>query len=436
MVQFKKEEKEKHLYEYEITIEEEKVQETLENICKEASRRVAIPGFRKGKAPRAILKAHLKPNFIQDELVRSLVPEALNQVVIEENLTLFGDPDIDIVTVGEGQPLIFKALILEKPQTTLADLNDIEIHKYKIDIRDSDVEKEIEGIQKSNGNWKEKEDLPVETGDMVKIKIDDKEYAVMAGYSDDKSFLTRAVIGLKKGETSKFRPQETEEGKPTEEVTFTVTQVMRKEIPELDEEFLAYINPELKSVDDLKAKTRESLEKRAEELVKIRMEKEAVANLTKKSVVAIPSVLVDYETKHQIDHFIEHLQKDGMTLEKYLEITDTDFESVEEEFRKRAFWQLKKMFVLQEYAKKNGIAVGQEEMNEEMAKIAQENGKEIEEVRQILKKNDKMDELQDQKLRQKIILDILQKVKIKELEEPLNVDQWKALEDPEEEMVE
>jgi len=328
MVQFKKEEKEKHLYEYEITIEEEKVQETLENICKEASRRVAIPGFRKGKAPRAILKAHLKPNFIQDELVRSLVPEALNQVVIEENLTLFGDPDIDIVTVGEGQPLIFKALILEKPQTTLADLNDIEIHKYKIDIRDSDVEREIEGIQKSNGNWKEKEDLPVETGDMVKIKIDDKEYAVMAGYSDDKSFLTRAVIGLKKGETSKFRPQETEEGKPTEEVTFTVTQVMRKEIPELDEEFLAYINPELKSVDDLKAKTRESLEKRAEELVKIRMEKEAVANLTKKSVVAIPSVLVDYETKHQIDHFIEHLQKDGMTLEKYLEITDTDFESV------------------------------------------------------------------------------------------------------------
>jgi len=192
----------------------------------------------------------------------------------------------------------------------------------------------------------------------------------------------------------------------------------------------------LKSVDDLKAKTRESLEKRAEELVKIRMEKEAVANLTKKSVVAIPSVLVDYETKHQIDHFIEHLQKDGMTLEKYLEITDTDFESVEEEFRKRAFWQLKKMFVLQEYAEKNGIAVGQEEMNEEMAKIAQENGKEIEEVRQILKKNDKMDELQDQKLRQKIILDILQKVKIKELEEPLNVDQWKALEDPEEEMVE
>jgi FKBP-type peptidyl-prolyl cis-trans isomerase (trigger factor) len=94
------------------------------------------------------------------------------------------------------------------------------------------------------------------------------------------------------------------------------------------------------------------------------------------------------------------------------------------------------MFVLQEYAKKNGIAVGQEEMNEEMAKIAQENGKEMEEVRQILKKNDKMDELQDQKLRQKIILDILQKVKIKELEEPLNVDQWKALEDPEEEMVE
>lgn len=69
MVQFKKEEKEKHLYEYEITIEEEKVQEKLENIYKEASLRVAVPGFRKGKALWAILKAHLNQNFIKDELV-------------------------------------------------------------------------------------------------------------------------------------------------------------------------------------------------------------------------------------------------------------------------------------------------------------------------------------------------------------------------------
>lgn len=436
MVQFKKEEKEKHLYEYEITIEEEKVQEKLENIYKEASLRVAVPGFRKGKAPRAILKAHLNQNFIKDELARSLVPDALSKVIKEENLTLFGEPDIDLVKVEEGQPLVFKALILEKPQTTLANLEDIEVRKYKVVIRDSDVEKEIEGIQKSRGLWKEKEDLPVETGDMVKVKIEDKEYAVMASLSDDESVLSRVVIGLKRSETGKFRPQETGADKPAEEVDFTVIEIMKKEIPELNEEFLTQLNPELKSLDDLRLKTRESLEKWAEDLVQIRMEKEAVALLAKKSEVVVPSVLIDHETKHQIDHFIEHIQKDGMTLEKYMEITNTDFESIEKDFRKQALWQLKKMFVLQEYADKNGISVGKEEMNEEMERIAQRTGKEVEDVKQILEKNNKMDDLMDQKLQQKLILDILQKVKTKELEEPINIDQWKALEDPEEEMVE
>ncbi|NLJ49040.1 MAG: trigger factor [Candidatus Atribacteria bacterium] len=436
MVQFKKEEKEKHLYEYEITIEEEKVQEKLENIYKEASQRVAVPGFRKGKAPRAILKAHLNPNFIKEELTRRLVPDALNQVVKEENLTLFGEPDIDLVTVNEGMPLVFKALILEKPQTTLANLDDIEVRKYKVIIRDSDVDKEIEGIQKSKGIWKEKGDFPAETGDMVRIQIEDKEFAVMAGYSDDESVLSRAVIGLKKGDTGKFRPQETETDKPADEVEFTVTEIMEKEIPDLNKEFLTQLNPDLKSLDDLRLKTRESLEKWAEDLVQIRMEKEAVALLTKKSEVAIPSVLIDHETKHQIDHFIEHIQKDGMTLEKYLEITDTDFEDFEKDFRKQAYWQLKKLFVLQEYANKNGISVREEEMNEDLEKIAQRTGKEVEDVKQILKKNNKMDDLMDQKFQQKLILDILQKVKTKELEEPINIDQWKALEDPEEEMVE
>ena len=117
MVHFKKEEKEKHLIEYEVTVEEEKVREAMENIYREASRRISVPGFRKGRAPRNILKAHLNQNYIQNELPRRLVPEALQQVLKDENITLFGEPDIEVVKVSEDQPLVFKALVLEKPQT-------------------------------------------------------------------------------------------------------------------------------------------------------------------------------------------------------------------------------------------------------------------------------------------------------------------------------
>ena len=435
MVQFKKEEKEKHLIEYEITVEEERVRETLENIYREASHRIAIPGFRKGKAPRAILKAHLNQNFVQEELTRILIPEALNQAVKDENLTLFGEPNIELKTVGEDQPLVFKALILEKPKTTLADPMDIEVRKYRIIIRDSDVDKEIEGIQKSKGTWRGKEDLPVETGDMVKIKVNDKEYAIMAGFSEDDSELSRVVLGMKKGEASQFRPGGTEEGQSAEDVPFTIVEVLKKEIPALNEEFLTQLNPEYKSIDDLRSKTRELLENYAEDLIEVRMEKEAIANLTKKSEVSIPSVLVNHETKHQIDHFIEHIKKDGLTLEKYMELTNTDFESIEKDFHKQAQWELKKMFVLKEYISQNNISVGEDEITAELEKIAQKIGKEVENVRSILERNDKFDDFREQKIHQKLIDDILQKVKVREIEEPLNLDQWKTLEDPEEEMV-
>jgi len=101
MVQFKKEQKEKHMIEYEITIDGEKVRERLEDIYRKASQRVVIPGFRKGKAPRNILKTHLSKEFIHDELVQNLVPEALQQVVKEENLRILGEPDIELVNVSE-----------------------------------------------------------------------------------------------------------------------------------------------------------------------------------------------------------------------------------------------------------------------------------------------------------------------------------------------
>jgi len=436
MVQFKKEEKEKHLIEYEITVDEERVKETLENIYREANRRMVIPGFRKGKAPRNILKTHLNQEFIHDELTRSLVPDALKQVVKDENINLFGEPDIEVMTASEGQPLVFRALVLEKPQVLLGNPEEIEIRKYHIIVRDPDIDQEIEGIRKSKGMWKEKEDLIIETGDMVKIKVDNKEYAIMAGFSDDKSPLGQAVVGLKKGETSRVRNNEDQEGQQSGEVVFTVVNVLKKELPDIDQAFLAQLNPEYKTVDDLRAKTRETLEKWTDDLVTVRMEKEALATLTRKSEVSIPGVLIDHEVSHRVDHFVEHIKKDGLTLEKYMELTNTDFDGIEKDFRKRALWDLKKLFVLEEYALKNNISIDKEEMDSELAKVAERTGKTVDEVKQVLERNNKLEDMRDQKLQQKMIGDILKKVKVKEFEDPLNLDQWKTLEDPEEEMVE
>lgn len=428
MLEVKKQEKEKHLIELEVTVDTEKVNEELKAVYAELNRKISIPGFRKGRVPRSILKSRVGKEAILDYLAQRLVPWSLQEALKRESVEFIGEPEVEIVQIEEDQPAVFRFTLIEKPQVTLPDPESIEVKRYKIEIREQDIERELQRLRESRGKWVEKEE-PVQAGDLVTFKVGENSYSVLAG---EKEGLAQEVLGTKKGE-QKTVTLEKEDG-DTVELDLEITGVLQKKIPEIDEAFLKEIG-EFESLEALKAKIRESLEKLAQDLIEERMKREIIVELAKKSELHLPEPLIQIETRRQIDAFRKKLEQDNLTLEKYLELTNNDFASFEESMRKVAQWELRKFFVIQQYIEQNEIKAEEKEIEEKINDLARSTGKEPQEVRNILERNDRIKNIEENIEFEKMLEHLKQRIKVKEIEEPINLDQWRALADPEEEMV-
>ncbi|MGC8778330.1 MAG: trigger factor [Candidatus Caldatribacteriaceae bacterium] len=434
MVEVKKEEKEKHVYNLEITVEEERVKEALKEVYRDLSYRVNIPGFRKGKAPRGILQAYVGKGAVLEALAEALIPRVTREVLRAQGIEVIGEPEMEIIEIDEEKPLVFRLQVMENPVVTLPDPQDLEVRKYHLEVRESDVERELERLRTSKGTWEDKGPESAATaGDLVKFTVENRSYTVLAHDAEGGDAIGREVLGMKVGEKRKVTLRD-EEGHDFE-VELQVTGLMERKVPEVSAEFLRSLGGEFDSVETLKEKIRESLERVAQDLVEERLEQEAVVVLCKNAELHIPEPLVDIETRHRVEGFKEQLQKDGLTLEKYLELTGNDFATVEKELRKLAYWNLKKFFVLQEYAKKYAIEVTEEDLTGELERLSRLSGKGKEDVREILERNDKIEEVKERLRTRKLLQDLVSRVKVREFSEAVNFDQWRALENPEEEMM-
>jgi trigger factor len=434
MVEVKKEEKEKHVYNLEITVEVERVREALKEVYRDLSYRVNVPGFRKGKAPRGILQAYVGKAAILEALAQTLIPKVTREVLEQERIDIIGEPEMEIVTIDEEAPLIFRLQVMESPAVSIPNPEDLEVRKYHIEVRESDVENELERLRASKSTWEEKgPESVVLAGDFVKFTVGNENYTVFAKDIEGGDTIEREVLGMKVGEKKRVSLKD-EEGHEVE-LELQVTGVLEKKVPELGQEFLQSLGEEFDSVETLKKRIRESLERVALDLAEDRFKEEAVVALCKHAELHIPEPLLDIETRHRIEKFKEQLEKDGLSLERYLELTSRDFASIEKELRKMAHWGLKKFFVLQEYAKKYAIEVTEEDLAEELERLARISGKTREAVREILERNGKIEEVRERLRDRKILDDLASRVKVRELPEAVNFDQWKALENPEEEMI-
>ena len=377
-----------------VEMEPAEVEVSLEESYYRLVKKASIPGFRKGKAPRAILESYIGKESLLDDALNHLLPKAYQNAIKEEKIEAFAQPNIEIT---QTDPVVFKAVVPLPPTIKLGDYHCIQVTPEPIKLSDNDVDAVIERLRHQQATW-EPVERPVDLDDLVVLDIEssveDKpfinrkgtQYQVLPDLSFPVPGFAEQLIGMRRDGEKEFNlqfPSDYPKGELAgKETSFKVraTEVKQERLPELDDEFARGVDPEFKTLDLLREKVSANLKRRAEEKARMDFEErviEAVVGLTE---VEFPPVLVEIEIDRIINRQLQQWQMDGKGLEAYLAGINKTEKELREELRPLAAKQVAQSLVLGEVVREEKVEVSDSEIDteiEEMIKSATENKDEL-----------------------------------------------------------
>ncbi len=360
----------------EMEIEPERVDKAMERAYRRLVSRVNVPGFRRGKAPRAIVERLVGRETLMNEALEILIPEAYEEAVRQTNIDPVDRPKLDIVA---AEPLSVKATVPVRPKVELGDYRAIRQSLETPEVTDEQVANALESLRQSKAQW-----VPVERearpGDLVTIdmrgRVEDKTFLDSQGVhvilDPDRQILAPGVVeqlvGMKTGDRKAFDVTLPEDfankelaGKEAV-IEASMGKIQEKQVPELNDE-LARAVGEYQSVDELRAAIRQQLENQVEAEARYNLEESVVAAVVDQATAEPPAVWVEEQAEALRKSMKERSTREGLSLEQFLELTNRTEESFKEETESSARRQLKRSLVLDAVAKAEGIEVTDEEVD-------------------------------------------------------------------------
>ncbi len=368
------------IYGLKITAEPEELRKEVNLIAKEIGKNAKVPGFRPGKAPVPIIKKYYQDE-IRDALLRTFVPRKLGEVVEKEGLKLLTEPGVEDLKFDLKNDTFEISLVLEvKPEVELSkeDYTGIKVKKTKRELGDKDVEKVIEGLRNQLAQWKEVE-REAKEGDLVDIEYEtevegEKEphkgsVSVVLGQKQLWPEVEKEVLGKKAGEEGEveFTAEDNKDvygevaGKKVK-VKFKVKAVKEKELPEVNDEFAKKLGFE--SLEEMKKKIREDLEIAEKTREQEEVEDQIIEELLKKVNVPVPPSMLDLEIRAQAENQLMRLAQMGVNVQQLSP------QAIFEMVRPTAEKTVKVKLLLEKVAELEGIEVTDEEVEEEIQKLA------------------------------------------------------------------
>ncbi|NLI13956.1 MAG: trigger factor [Peptococcaceae bacterium] len=404
----------------EIEIDAESFSQAVDKAFRRLVKKVNVPGFRKGKAPRQIFERMMGKGVIIEEAMESVVPDAYYKAVEDTGIEPIDQPKIDIVQAEEGQPVIFKATVQVKPEVTLGQYKGLEVSKHPVDVPEEEVDRSLERLQNRHAKLLTMEEGTVEKGDTAVIdflgKVDGvpfkggegKEYSLEIGSGSFIPGFEDQLVGQKVGETRDifvtFPENYQAEELAGKDATFTVTvnTIKRKETVALDDEFAKDVS-EFDTLEELRADIANKLKENAESQAKYGLRQEIVNKVVDNAEVEIPDVMVENQLRYMMGNFERRLATQGMTLDSYLQFAKTTRADFEESMRPDAIWSAKSNLVMEAIAKQENIEPTAEEIDAEAAKIAQYLNQDLEQFKAAVESKGQIDYIKDQIVREKTL---------------------------------
>ncbi|GIO27705.1 trigger factor [Ornithinibacillus bavariensis] len=374
----------------------------LDKAFKKVVKTVQVPGFRKGKMPRALFEKRFGVEALYQDAVDIVLPDAYVKAVEDTGIEPIDQPSIDIEQIERGNTLIFTAEVTVKPEVKLGDYKGLEVEEQDSTVSDEDVEKELEQLRERHAELVVKEEGTVQEGDTVVMDFEgflDGE-AFDGGKGENHSLeigsgqfipgFEEQLVGKEAGVETEINVTFPEDYHAEElagkEATFKVTihEIKSKELPELDDEFAKDVDDEVETLDALKAKLREELETEKKQNAENAKREELINKVTENAEVEIPDVMVKTELDRMMREFEQRLQMQGMTLDLYYQFSGQDEDALKEQMREDAGKRVKTNLTLEAIIKAESLEVSEEDITAELENMATMYGTDVEQLTQML----------------------------------------------------
>ena len=385
-----------------IEVPAEKVNAAIDEAFKKVVKKVQAPGFRKGKMPRKMFEKMYGVESLYNDALDIILPEAYGNALDESGVEPIAQPEIEIEEMEQNKPLVFKARLTLKPEVKLGEYKGLEVTRQETEVTDEEIEEQLKDRQAGLAEMVVKEDGAVEDGDTVNLDFE--------GFTDGEPFeggkaegydleigsgsfipgFEEQVIGLKTGEEKDVELTFPEEyhaaelaGKPAV-FKVKINEIKSKEIPELNDELASEIDEEVDSLDALRTKMKEMTIEEKKSASETALRDDLVEAAARNAEVDIPEVMIESEVDRMMEEFGQRLQMQGMNLELYFQFSGQDEKTLREQMKEDATNRVRVSLTLEAIGAAENIQVEEEDINTELAKMSEQFGMEIEQIKQTL----------------------------------------------------
>ena len=378
---------EKNMAKLTIEVSAEEFDVAIEQAYQKDKKKISLPGFRKGKAPRKMIEKMYGTGVFYEDAANIVIPKAYSEAAKECGEEIVSQPEISVTQIGAGQPFIFTAEVALKPAVTLGDYKGVEVEKTPVEVSEEEVDKEVDKERENNSRTIDVDDRAVEKGDMIKLNFEGfvdgtpfeggkaEDYSLTIGSGSFIPGFEDQLIGAKIGEEVEVNVTFPEEyhaaelkGKPAV-FQCTVNEIKVKELPEADDEFakdVSEFDTLAEYKDDIRAKL---LEKKTADAKREKQNK-TVAKAVENATMEIPEAMITEQVRRMADDFARRLQSQGLSMDQYMQFTGLTMDALAQQMRPEALKRIQNSLVLEAIAKAENIEVSDEKVNEEIEKMA------------------------------------------------------------------
>ena len=378
---------EKNMAKLTIEVSAEDLEKAMQSAYQKAKGRISIPGFRKGKAPRKMIEQMYGKGIFLEDAVNALIPEHYSKALSECELEIVSQPQIDVTQMEPGKALIFTAEVAVKPEVTLGEYKGVEVPKAEIEVTEEEIEAAIKREQEKNSRTITVEDRAAEEGDIVTIDFEGfvdgeafeggkgEAYPLTIGSHTFIPGFEEQLVGAKTGDHVEVNVTFPEEYQAKElagkAAVFQcdVKKIEAKELPELNDDFAKDVS-EFDTLAEYKEDVKKNLTESKEKEALRAKEDAAIEKIIENAEMEIPEAMLNTQCRQMMDDFGRRMQSQGLSMEQYFQFTGQTAEKMMEDMKPQALKRIQTRLVLEKIVEVENIQPTEEEVNEEISKMA------------------------------------------------------------------